>query len=266
MPKATQKRPSLEVDDGDDDDMEMVLASQSQTMTQAEKAAAQLSPDTLEAKVNEIVQYMLIMEQKKIPVKKLDITKHILKDHRGIFLKAMEYAKTKLLRVYGFELTELGQGPGNKKQCYILLNTMDVNDSDHIDYSSEEPKVGLLMIVLSIVFMSGGVVAESIVWHALKKLGIYPDKSHEVFGDVKKLLTQEFVRQMYLEYNRVVNSDPPAYQFQWGQRALKETTKRKVLEFVTKMYGKDLQIDSWKSQYKEVLRSEGRPVDTMEDD
>ncbi|XP_077985684.1 non-structural maintenance of chromosomes element 3 homolog isoform X2 [Glandiceps talaboti] len=249
------------MEDDDDDEMEMTQASQSQTqtMTQAQKAAVNLTHDAIDGLVNDIVQFMLIMEQKKIPVKRQDINKHVLKDHKAIFVMAMARAKTKLSRTFGFEMTELEQGSGNKKQkSYILLNSLDVSDTDHIDHSAEEPKMGLLMVILSIIFMSGGVVTETILWHTLKKFGIHNDKNHEVFGDVKRLLTQEFVRQMYLEHNRVINSDPPAYQFCWGQRALKETTKRKVLEFVTKMYGKDMQVESWKSQYKEVLRSEGR--------
>ncbi|XP_002730906.1 non-structural maintenance of chromosomes element 3 homolog [Saccoglossus kowalevskii] len=168
----------------------------------------------------------------------------------------MERAKTKLKQVYGMEMAEVQHG---KQKAYILLNNLDMTGTeDYIDSSPDEPKMGLLMVVLSIIFMSGSVITEFSLWHSLKKLGIYKDKSHEVFGDVKKLLTQEFTRQTYLDYNRVLNSDPPSYQFQWGSRAHKEISKRSVLEFVTKMYGKEMQVDSWKSQYKEVLRSEGK--------
>jgi hypothetical protein len=57
-------------------------------------------------------------------------------------------------------------------------------------------------------------------------------RTHEVFGDIKKLITQEFVRQGYLEYIRQPATDPPAYDFKWGCRARSETTKKKVLDFV----------------------------------
>ena len=60
--------------------------------------------------------------------------------------------------------------------------------------------------------------------------------THEVFGDIKKLLTQEFVRQGYLEMTRQPNMDPPVTEFGWGQRAKLETSKRRVLEFVSKVY------------------------------
>ena len=56
--------------------------------------------------------------------------------------------------------------------------------------------------------------------------------SHEIFGDVKKLLTQEFPRQMYLAYERVPKSDPPSFTFEWGQRAKLEFSKWNSLQFM----------------------------------
>ena len=56
--------------------------------------------------------------------------------------------------------------------------------------------------------------------------------THKVFGDVKKLITQEFVRQNYVEYIRQPNTDPPHYELKWGARAKAEITKKNVLQFV----------------------------------
>ena len=53
-----------------------------------------------------------------------------------------------------------------------------------------------------------------------------------MFEDVKKLITQEFVRQGYLEYIRDTKTDPPTYEFKWGARAKAETSKKNVLQFV----------------------------------
>ncbi|GCC44308.1 hypothetical protein chiPu_0028746, partial [Chiloscyllium punctatum] len=39
----------------------------------------------------------------------------------------------------------------------------------------------------------------------------------------------------YLEYQRVPHTDPAEYEFRWGPRAVKETSKSKVLEFVAKV-------------------------------
>ena len=59
--------------------------------------------------------------------------------------------------------------------------------------------------------------------------------THAVFGDIKKLLTKEFVHQRYLEYTLQPATEPPIHEFRWGQRAFAETTKRNVLDFVSQV-------------------------------
>lgn len=51
-----------------------------------------------------------------------------------------------------------------------------------------------------------------------------------MFGNVKKYITMELVREMYLEYIRV-NKDPVQYEFRWGERAYQEVKKKDLLEF-----------------------------------
>ena len=60
-------------------------------------------------------------------------------------------------------------------------------------------------------------------------------RPHEVFGDVKKLITQEFVKQLYLECDKVPKSEPPVFDFSWGPRALQELRKRSCLELVSEV-------------------------------
>lgn len=45
--------------------------SMTQSMTQAEKAAQNMDPAEQEKRLNDLVQYLLIMDQKKIPIKKI---------------------------------------------------------------------------------------------------------------------------------------------------------------------------------------------------
>ena len=56
---------------------------------------------------------------------------------------------------------------------------------------------------------------------------------HETFGDVKKLVTQEFVKQAYLDFTKLPNSERPVFEVRWGQRAKLETSKMKILKFVS---------------------------------
>uniref|UniRef100_A0A4W5KXU6 MAGE domain-containing protein n=1 Tax=Hucho hucho TaxID=62062 RepID=A0A4W5KXU6_9TELE len=59
-----------------------------------------------------------------------------------------------------------------------------------------------------------------------------PRERHDIFGDVKKVVTDEFVRQRYLEYVRIPHTDPLEFEFRWGQRADMEVSKVKLLEFI----------------------------------
>ena len=76
-------------------------------------------------------------------------------------------------------------------------------------------------------------------------------KRHEVFGDVKRLLTSEFVRQEYLDYSRQPDTDPPIFEFRWGVRAKIETTKADVLKMVCSIYG-ETDTSSWKTQFADI--------------
>ncbi|KAL3853175.1 hypothetical protein ACJMK2_016740 [Sinanodonta woodiana] len=235
-------------------------AGASQTMNQAVKAAASMDRGEMERKTNDLVQYLLIMDQKKIPIKKQDINKHVLKDVSKAFPIIFEKATERLSKIFGVEVVELQD---KLKGSYILVNKLDVGEHNPAEIwpDEENAKTGLLMVLLSLIFMNGNVMEDTQMWHTLKKFGIEQDHHHEVFGDVKKLITQEFVRQGYIEIVRQTNTDPPVNEFKWGQRAKHETTKRKVLTFVCQIYNNDMEPRQWTLQWQDVLRSEGRQDD-----
>nr|CAD7269949.1 unnamed protein product [Timema shepardi] len=54
---------------------------------------------------------------------------------------------------------------------------------------------------------------------------------HPYFGDVYRLVTQDYVRQLYLEYTKVVAVDPPIHDFRWGKRAELEVSQKAVVEY-----------------------------------
>ena len=62
------------------------------------------------------------------------------------------------------------------------------------------------------------------------------------------------MREEYLEYHQVPGSDPPRYEFLWGPKALTETSKTKVLQFLAKV--KDSVHPAFLLQYEEAWREE----------
>ncbi|KAK3102552.1 hypothetical protein FSP39_012153, partial [Pinctada imbricata] len=169
-----------------------------------------------------------------------------------------------LTQVFGIRLISLED---KQKGTYILVNTLDTDiddlTADHnvpqvinpVEWSEEDnAKTGLLMVILSAIFMNGEVMMDTQLWHMLKKVGIDPDYTHEEFGDIKKLITQEFVRQGYIDYIRHPNSDPPVFEFRWGARAKHEVLKRSCMDFVSQLY--EIEPEQWKSQWQMVLEEE----------
>nr|KAF6493154.1 hypothetical protein HJG59_018831 [Molossus molossus] len=100
------------------------------------------------------------------------------------------------------------------------------------------PKLSLIMVILNVIFMNGNKASEAVIWEVLCKLGPWVVR-HLLFGEVRKLITDEFVKQKYLEYKRVPNSRPREYEFSWGLCSYHETSKMKVLKFARKVQKKD---------------------------
>lgn len=273
MPKAKDKTKRRRIEEIEDDDpSQPQRPSSSQVIEEEEievdctqggksqKSQKDLSKDELNRKVSELVRYLLFMDRKKYPIKRGDITKHVLKEHSKAFSQVFDHAKKTLQKVFGIEVEEIEVG---KSKGYILVTGDKGEGQDKlIDWGDDLPKMGLLMVVLSLIFMSDHVLTESLLWHTLKKLGLEPKVEHEVFGDPDKLISQEFVRQCYLDRKKVVGGDEAAYEYRWGSRAEKELSKRQVLQFVSELY--DTEMESWTSQMKEILDEEQQAMNGVE--
>ncbi|VCW69317.1 unnamed protein product [Gulo gulo] len=110
------------------------------------------------------------------------------------------------------------------------------------------------MTILCVIFMKGNCATEEDIWEVLNVMGVYAERKHLIYGDPKKLVTQDLVQERYLQYRQVANSDPPRYEFLWGPRAHAETSKMKVLEFLAKIH--DTVPSAFPSWYEEALQDE----------
>lgn len=205
----------------------------------------------LDLKVAELVQFLLIKDQKKIPIKRTDILKHVVVDYRDVYSTLLTMAAERLQYVFGYKLVELEP----KSNTFILINMLEPVDEDaEVRGDQGTPTTGLLMIILGLIFMKGNTITETEVWDFLRRLGVYPTKKHLIFGDPKKLITEDFVRQRYLEYRKIPHTDPVDYELQWGPRTYLETSKMKVLKFVARVHNQDPK--DWPAQYCEALAEE----------
>ncbi|XP_072776237.1 3-hydroxyacyl-CoA dehydrogenase type-2 isoform X1 [Taeniopygia guttata] len=251
------------------------------------------SQEQLNQKVSELVQFLLVKDQKKIPIKRADILKNIIREYRDAYSEIIRRADRTLQEVFGLQLVEIDA----KRHIYVLINNLPCAEGEQLCRDKEKEKMGLLLVILSFIFMKGNSVKDSALWEFLHLLRVYPGKQHSVFGDVRKLVAEEFVRQKatpaaprpvapgvphgvratldspqntpvhpktcgegsppalcrYLETTAIPLTDPPEFKYQWGPRAEKETSKKDVLNFVAKMQGKDPKF--WASQYSEANKA-----------
>ncbi|KAM5195013.1 trophinin isoform 2-T2 [Hipposideros larvatus] len=200
----------------------------------------------LQERANKLVKYLLVKDQTKIPIKRSDMLKDVIQEYGEYFPEIIERASYALEKMFRVNLKEIDK----QSSLYILISTQE-SSAGILGTTKDTPKLGLLMVILSVIFMNGNKANEAVIWEVLRKLGLRPGVRHSLFGEVRKLITDEFVKQKYLEYKRVPNSRPPEYEFFWGLRSYHETSKMKVLKFACKVQKKDPK--DWAAQYREAV-------------
>ncbi|XP_073084177.1 melanoma-associated antigen 10-like [Manis javanica] len=118
---------------------------------------------------------------------------------------------------------------------YILVTAPGLTCSWQLSYEQSLPKSGLLLFLLTIIFMEGDWAPEEKVWEMLGVMGMCPGREHVIFGDPRELITRVWVQEQYLEYRQVPDSNPARFHLLWGRRAHMETDMVKVLEFMAKV-------------------------------
>jgi len=269
-PKSSSKKKTVEQDKGgkvaeqitvvdSEEEVPATSASSETASTQRtgetlEKQFVQMSVQEREKIANDIVRYLLAADFKKYPIKQLDIKKYALKEHSRAFHSLMKMAKEKLQNVFGINVVDTEVG---KQKGYMLINALDNKyDAPHQTWSDDDhANMGLVMVVLSVIFMKGNVLPEEDLFDLLNRLGIAADRPHETFGDIKHLIMTDFVRQGYLEVEREQGTDPPTHLFRWGPRAKAETSKRHAMDFICQVFGED-SPQRWAAQMHDIEQTQ----------
>ncbi|XP_012881366.1 PREDICTED: melanoma-associated antigen 10-like [Dipodomys ordii] len=196
-----------------------------------------------------LVPFLLRKYHLKEPTSRGELLNLVSREHQEFFPMIFKTACECMLLVFGIELKEVAPG----EDAYVLATSLGLTYDGLLSDVQGVPKTGFLIMVLCIVFREGNHVSDEVLWEALSKMGVCPGREHYTYGDPRKLV-EDFVQEQYLEYRHVPNSDPARYVYQWGPRALAETSKMKVLEQWVNFSGRD--PSSFSSLYKEALRKE----------
>ncbi|KAF0884340.1 MAGBA protein, partial [Crocuta crocuta] len=206
--------------------------------------------DPLDEKVVLLVHYLLQRYQKKELITKAGMLRNVIQMYRNQFHEILKRTSEHLELVFGLDLKEVDPN----RHIYVLVNKLEPSyDAVSGDYGGV-PKTGLLMTILGVIFTKCNCANEEQVWQTLNVIGLYEGRQHFIFGEPRKLITKDFVKEKYLEYRQVPGSDPPRYEFLWGPRAHAETSKMKVLEFLAKVH--DTIPSAFPAWYEEALQDE----------
>ncbi|KAM4832910.1 necdin [Urocitellus parryii] len=205
------------------------------------------APAQLVQKAHELMWYVLVKDQKKMIIWFPDMVKDVIGSYKKWCRSILRRTSLILARVFGLHLrlTSL------HTMEFALVKALSPEELDRVALNNRMPMTGLLLMILSLIYVKGRGARESAVWNVLRILGLRPWKKHSTFGDVRKLITEEFVQQNYLKYQRVPFVEPPEYEFFWGSRASREITKMQIMEFLARVFKKDPQ--AWPSRYREAL-------------
>ncbi|KAK3870836.1 hypothetical protein Pcinc_023973 [Petrolisthes cinctipes] len=210
---------------------------------------SQLTQQDLTMHAGLVCNLLLANEHKKIPTKRQDIRKLILKDQARHFPAIMKKASELMERVFGYKVKEL------EDKNYLLINGLGVSGGERISGTkTQAARTGLITAVLAAIFMTDTQkMKEAVMEEYLKTLGVdVQSKANPVLGNVNKLIYQDLVREKYLEVSLDKFTDPPTKEFRWGERAHLELNKKEILELVCKIYGDNMDPKMWTAQWKEV--------------
>uniref|UniRef100_A0A8D1GB67 MAGE domain-containing protein n=1 Tax=Sus scrofa TaxID=9823 RepID=A0A8D1GB67_PIG len=205
--------------------------------------------DALNKDVALVVNFLLLKYQMKEPITEEEMLK-IVNNCQVHFPEILMRASEHMEIIFGLDLKEVD--PANHR--YDLLIKLGLTYDGMLPGEVGVPKTGFLLLILGVIFMKGNRATEAEIWEVLNATGIYSGRKHFIFGEPRKLITKDFVKEKYLEYRQVADTDPAQFEFLWGPRAHAETAKMKVLEFLAKVHGTD--ASSFPSQYEEALQDE----------
>ncbi|XP_057573659.1 melanoma-associated antigen B16-like [Hippopotamus amphibius kiboko] len=209
-----------------------------------------LPVDPLGDKVTLLVRFLLRKYRMRELITKADMIGDVIKEHEGDFLEILRRASERMELVFGVDVKEVDP----TSHSYALVNKLGLTYDGRLGGDEGVPRTSLLIIILGIIFMKGNRATEEEVWKMLNMMDLYSGRKHFIFGEPRKFITRDLVREKYLVYRQVPNSNPPRYEFLWGPRAHAEASKMKLLRFFTRIHQSD--PASFPVQYEEALRDE----------
>ncbi|XP_008828368.1 melanoma-associated antigen 11-like [Nannospalax galili] len=207
--------------------------------------------DVLRPKIFDLVWFLLLKFQRKELTTKAEMLERVISNPGEHYPLLFSEASECMEVIFGIDMIKLNPFV----HSYVLVRSLGLTYDGMMHGTQGIPKTDLIITALFLIFIEGNRITEETFWSVFDKLGFYAGRDHFMFGEPRKLFTEDFVQEGYLEYRPIPNTDPAQHAFLWGPRAHAETTKMKVLEYFARATKRDPQ--SYPERYAEALRDEG---------
>ncbi|NXN03809.1 NSE3 protein, partial [Sylvia borin] len=189
--------------------------------------------------VSELVQFLLVKDQKKIPIKRPEMLKNVIREYKDAYSEIVNKAGKTLQEVFGLQLVEID----SKRHTYILINNLPRAEGEYLCRAALAPALARLFIPHRRATPAAPNPPQP--QGCLVGLGDVLDTPKPAGRTHHPPLCR------YLEITSIPLTDPQEFKYQWGPRAEKEISKKDVLNAVAKIQGKDPTF--WSSQYSEAV-------------
>ena len=109
-----------------------------------------------------------------------------------------------LQMIVGMEVKELDPG----EHIYIMVPALELTCDVMLSSGQTLPKAGLLVLVLNLIMQNEHMPPEEAVLGALNRMAVCVGSEPCLFGELRELLTQEWVWEGYVEYQQLPDSHP----------------------------------------------------------
>lgn len=216
-----------------------------------------ISKEEKDKLVAEVIRYVLFKTHQSsgCPIKREEISQLVTKNYRHRLLPAyiINQAKEKLSSIFGYELrelqrsrpsstnqTRLSQQSGVDAKSYVIISQLPAEVyKKYVEDVNTSHMTGFTFVVISIVQLAGGKIAEDNLWHHLKRMGLHEtNENHPVLGNVKQAL-EMLVQQRYLQKDKVSGPEGTTLFYELAERALEGTVSERIKQYITQIVKKD---------------------------
>lgn len=208
--------------------------------------------------VAEVIRYVLFKTHQTggCPIKREELTQIVTKNYcqRALPGLVINEAAAKLASIFGYEMRELqrsrpssaNQGRSSQQssadaKSYVLMSKLPADVyRKFVEGDNAAHLTGFAFVVISIVHLSGGKIAEESLWHHLKRMGLDENtENHPVLGNTSQAL-ETLVQQRYLQKYKVNGPESNNLFYELAERALDGPVAEKIKEYIEEIGKKDV--------------------------